>query len=311
MQSRAARAFQRFVLICLISVAMLPGSWAQDKGVFFDSLGIVAAGAKLNKISDQFGFTEGPAVDRSGNIYFTDQPNDRIWIFDTEGHLRLFLDSTGRSNGLYFDPAGNLVACADLRDELWSIGPDKKIRVLLRNYRGKRFNGPNDLWIDKQGGIYFTDPYYQRPYWKRQKPDMPAQRIYYLPARGKKARMLSGALLKPNGIVGSPDGQFLFVADIGAGKTYRFRIIAPGKLGPPELFVQQGADGITLDSAGNLYLAGEGVTVYDSRGIRIAHFPVPAEWTANLCFGGTDRRTLFLTAGNSVYTLRMNTRGVE
>jgi gluconolactonase len=123
-------------------------------------------------------------VDRRGNIFFTDQPNNKIWEYDVKGRLSVYLDSAGRSNGMYFDPKGRLVTCADEQDQLWAIGPHKKVRVLLRDLGGKRLNGPNDLWIDAGGGIYFTDPYYQRPYWTRTQPDLTVEGVYYL-ARGR------------------------------------------------------------------------------------------------------------------------------
>jgi len=143
------------VLFCLLAAF---NTFCQQKDeMIFDSLKVIVAGAKLNKVSSQFSFTEGPATDKKGNIYFTDQPNDKIWKYSVDGKLSMFMDKTGRSNGLYFDHKGNLIACADNKDELWSISPDKKVTVLLSNFQGHRFNGPNDLWIDAAGGIYFTD----------------------------------------------------------------------------------------------------------------------------------------------------------
>lgn len=276
-----------------------------------DSIPVVAPGATVQQVSSQFKFTEGPAVNKRGDIYFTDQPNDQIWKYDTKGKLSLFMDKTGRSNGLYFDAKGNLVSCADNKNELWSISPDKKVTVLLTNYEGHLFNGPNDLWINPAGGIYFTDPYYQRNYWERTKPEIEGQKVYYL-AKGSKAPVVvDDQLQQPNGIVGTPDGKYLFVADIQANKTYKYRINADGSLTGKQLFVPQGSDGMTLDNEGNLYLTGKGVTVYDAAGARIGNIPVTPRWTANVCFGGKDRRTLFITASESVYTLRMKVKGVE
>ena len=212
---------------------------------------------------------------------------------------------------MYFDPGGRLVTCADEQEQLWSIGPDRSVRVLLRDVGGRRLNGPNDLWIDSRGGIYFTDPYYQRPYWVRTHSDLDGEKVYYL-QRGKVQPVVVDAdLRKPNGIVGTPDGHALYVADIGDGKTYRYAIGPHGLLSGRRLFCAQGSDGMTLDEKGNVYLTGDGVTVYDSSGRKIAHIPVPEQWTANLCFGGKDRRTLFITASGAVYVLRMRVRGVE
>lgn len=273
--------------------------------------GLFAADAKLKLVSSQFNFTEGPAVDKAGNVFFTDQPNDRIWKYGTDGTLSLFMEKTGRSNGLYIDKKGNIISCADEKDELWSISPAKKVTVLVTGYQGRRLNGPNDLWIDPKGGMYLTDPYYQRPYWDRKAPDITGERLYYLPAGKKELVMADSNFARPNGIVGTPDGKFLYVADIKANKTYRYAIAKEGLLQDRQVFAEQGSDGITIDSKGNLYLSGNGVTVYNAGGEKIAHIDVPAKWTANLCFGGKGRTDLFITASESVFIFPMRVKGVE
>ncbi len=262
-------------------------------------------------LSKQFVFTEGPAVDAAGNIFFTDQPNNRIWEYDTAGRFSIFLEPAGRSNGMYIDRRGNLIACADEKDQLWSISPAKKITVLLDNIRGRRFNGPNDCWVAPGGGIYFTDPYYQRPYWDRTHTDLDGEKVYYLPPGGKNAVAVASDLAQPNGIVGTPDGKQLYVADIKAGRTWVYRIARDGALQDKRLFVSMGSDGMTLDDRGNLYLTGDGVTVFDRRGKKIDHIHIAAEWTANLCFGGRTRTDLFITASGSVYIVHMPVKGVE
>ena len=272
---------------------------------------LIKPGATLQRVSDQFKFTEGPAVDKKGNIFFTDQPNDKIWKYDTEGKLSVFMDKSGRSNGLYFDAKGNLIACADENNQLWSISPEKKVTVLLDGFNGVRFNGPNDVWIDKRGGMYFTDPYYQRDYWERKKPDMEGQNLYYLAKGTQEAVIVDADFVRPNGIIGSPDGKYLYVADIGADKTYKYQISKDGTLTNRQLFVPQGSDGMTIDNKGNLYITGKGATVYNSLGERIGNIPVPSGWVGNICFGGKDRKTLFITASESVYTLQMQVRGVK
>ncbi|WP_128545334.1 SMP-30/gluconolactonase/LRE family protein [Larkinella soli] len=276
-----------------------------------DSVKVTAPGATPRQISSQFKFTEGPAVDKKGNVFFTDQPNDKIWKYDTDGNLSLFMDKTGRSNGLYFDKKGNIISCADEKDELWSISPKKKVTVLLSGFEGHRLNGPNDLWIDPKGGIYFTDPYYQRDYWDRKKPDIEGQKVYYFGKGKKEAVVVDGDLMQPNGIVGTPDGKNLYVADIRANKTYKYDIQPDGSLTNRRLFVEQGSDGMTLDNQGNLYLSGRGVTVYSPGGQKLQVIPVPSRWVGNICFGGKDRDQLFITASESVYTLQMQVKGVE
>ncbi len=283
----------------------------QAIGQSLDSIKTVAPGAKLVQVSSQFKFTEGPAVNKKGDIYFTDQPNDKIWRYDTDGKLSVYMDKTGRSNGLYFDKKGNLLACADEKNELWSISPKGETTVVLTNVDGHKLNGPNDLWVDPKGGIYFTDPYYQRDYWERKKPDIDGQKVYYLAKGNQEPVMVDGDLKQPNGIVGTPDGKYIYVADIRANRTYKYQINADGSLTNRQLFVEQGSDGMTLDNQGNLYLSGKGVTVYSPSGAKLGNIPVPSRWVGNLCFGGKDRRTLFITASESVYTLQMQVRGVE
>src|ERR1700722_16259491 len=179
--------------LCLI------GGGAMAQAPAFDSGGVVAEGAiRPQLVSRQFSFTEGAAVDRAGNIFFTDQPNNKIWEYTTDGELVLFMDSAGRSNGMYFDPGGRLVTCADEQEQLWSIGPDRQVKILLKDVGGHWLNGAKDLLIDARGGIYFTGPSYQRSYWSRTRPDLDGEKVYYLP-RGKKQPVVVVAdMKKPN-----------------------------------------------------------------------------------------------------------------
>ena len=273
---------------------------------------ILAPGATPRLVSRQFSFTEGPAVDKAGNVFFTDQPNNKIWKYSLDGQLSVFLEQAGRSNGLYFDRKGNLLACADEHNQLWSVTPDGKVTVLLKDVQGRILNGPNDLWLQpKTGGLYFTDPYYQRPYWTRQQPDpaLGGQHVYYLPAGATQPVVADDKLQQPNGIIGTPDGKLLYVADIGANKTYRYQIGPNGQLQNRQLFVEQGSDGMTIDNQGNVYLTGNGVIVYNPAGQKIEQIAIPEKWTANVCFGGKKRDVLFITASGAVYVLPMRVRG--
>jgi gluconolactonase len=269
---------------------------------------IIADGATLQLVSDQFKFAEGPATDKKGNVFFTDQPNNKIWEFDTDGKLSVFMDNAGRSNGMDFDNDGNLISCADENMQLWSIDPKKKVTVLVKDYKGKLLNGPNDVFVTSKGKIYFTDPYYQREYWKRKSPDLDGQKVYYLKGKNNPV-VVCDNLKKPNGIVGTPDGRYLYVADIEGNKTYRFTIEADGSLSDQVLFADQGSDGMTMDNKGNVYLTGKGVTVYDKEGNKIEHIDVPADWTGNITFGGKDKDILFITASQKAYTLKMKVKG--
>lgn len=274
---------------------------------------VIAHGSTLKQLPGEYAFTEGPAVDRDGNVYFTDQPNDRIVKWNAaDGTVEDWLKPAGRSNGTYFDQAGNLIACADGKNELWSISPDKKVTVLLTDFDGKLMNGPNDLWIRPDGGIYFTDPLYARGYWERDKAmQQDGQHVYFLAKGTETPVRVATDLRQPNGIIGTPDGQTLYVADIRARKTYAYDVQADGKLAKKRLFCELGSDGMTLDANGNVYLTGRGVTVFDKTGKQVEHIDVPQGWTANVTFGGKDRKLLFITASKGIYGIKMNVAGAN
>ena len=272
---------------------------------------LVAKNAHPVLLSSEFKFTEGPAADADGNVFFTDQPNDRIMKWSPAAGITEYMKDAGRSNGLYFDRRGNLLSCADEKNELWSIDKNKNVTVLITGYKGRKLNGPNDLWVDPKGGVYITDPYYQRDYWTRTQKEIEQENVYYLTPNRNELRMVMDGFIRPNGIIGTADGGYLYIADIGAGKTYRFNIQPDGSLSEKKLFVEMGSDGLTIDEKGNIYLTGKGVTVFNPAGQQVEHIDIPEDWTANLCFGGKDRKTLFITASKSVYTLQMNVRGVK
>lgn len=266
--------------------------------------------AKLTLASADYSFTEGPAADAKGNVYFTDQPNDRILKWSVDGKISTYLQPCGRSNGLCFDSKGKLWACADEKNELWIIAPSGKKQVVVKEHAGRLLNGPNDVWVRPDGGAYFTDPYYERPYWRRGPKAYNGEYVFYLSPDRTSLTPVATDLVRPNGIIGTPDGKTLYVADIDGHKTYSYRVQPDGTLTGKRLFCELGSDGMTIDNEGNVYLTGQGVTVFDKSGKQIEHIDVPEGWTANICFGGRDRRTLFITASKSVYTLRMRVHGV-
>ncbi len=273
---------------------------------------LIAKNATLKQIAIGYKFTEGPAVDFAGNVYFTDQPNDQILRWSTRGKIEVFMENAGRANGLYVDNEGNLLACADEKNELWKINPtDKKVEVLVKSFEDKKLNGPNDLWVDPKGGIYFTDPFYKRPYWKRTEKEISQENVYYLTPDYQSLKVVATDFIRPNGIIGTADGKKLYVADINGEKTYVFSIQPDGSLSDRKVFAEMGSDGMTLDHKGNLYLTGRGVTVFNKKGKKIGTIKIPQNWTANVTFGGPNLRTLFITAMQSVYTLDMKVRGTR
>ena len=250
---------------------------------------VIAPGAKLEKLAGDLKFAEGPTSDTNGNVFFTDQPNDRILEWSADGKLSTFLQPAGRANGMYFDAKGSLIACADEKNELWAITPGKKVTVLIKDYQGKYLNGPNDVWVAPDGGMYITDPFYKRTWWNHDTMAQDGEQVYYL----------------------SPDGKKLFVADIGADRTYACDIQPDGSLTNKTLFCPKGSDGMTIDERGDLYLCGHGVTVFDKTGRQIERIDVPEPWSANVSFGGKDHQTLFIAASKSLYSIHLIVKGAN
>lgn len=270
---------------------------------------LLKKGAVVEKLAGDFLFTEGPSPDAPGNVYFTDQPNDRIMKWSTDGKLTTFMQPSGRSNGTFFDRNGNLWTCADEKNALWKITPDKTITVVSDVFGEKKFNGPNDLWIAPSGAIYFTDPFYKRKWWTHTEMPQEKECVYYLSPDHKNVTRVIDDLVKPNGIIGTPDGKILYVADIGAKKTWAFDINSDGSVSNKRLFCNLGSDGMTIDTKGNVYLTGNGVTIFDRTGKELGNIPVPEKWTANVCFGDKNRKSLYITASTGLYRIKMNVRG--
>jgi len=272
---------------------------------------IVAEGAELTLAAEGFEFTEGPAVAENGDVYFTDQPNDRIIKWTAEDNsVTDWMSPSGRSNGLYFDQNGDLISCADEKNELWRIDGEKNVTVLVDNFQGKKLGGPNDVWVHPNGSMYFTDPFYKRPWWDYEKPEINERRVYYRDQNGN-VTIADNDFVMPNGIIGNTAGTVLYVADIGDKKTYKYNIQPNGDLTDRVLFCELGSDGMTLDNQGNVYLTGNGVTVFDASGQQIHHIAVPEKWTANVTFGGPDQNILFITAMDAIYTLEMAVNGIR
>jgi len=272
---------------------------------------VLAPGARLEKLAGGFAFTEGPTYDGSGNVFFTDQPNNRIMEWSVDGKLSTFLQPAGRANGMYFDAKGDLIACADEHNELWSIAPDKKVAVLVKDYQGKYLNGPNDVWVAPNGAMYVTDPFFKRKWWDHDTMALTNEEVFYLSPDRKNPARVTDDLKKPNGITGTPDGKKLFVADMGADRTYVYDIQPDGSLTNKALFCAKGSDGMTIDKDGDIYITGHGVTVFDKTGRQIEHIDVPEPWTANVSFGGKDHKTLFITASTSLYSIQLRVKGAN
>lgn len=271
---------------------------------------VVAPGTVAEKLADGFKFTEGATVNAAGEVFFVDQPNNKILRWSREQGLRTFMDPAGRANGMCFAPDGSLLVCADEKMELWSVTPEGTVTVLAKAHADKAFNGPNDVWACPQGGgCYFTDPFYKRPWWTHAEAPQGTQQVYFLP-KGGTPRRVTEDLQQPNGIVGTPDGKQLFVADIKAKKVFAYAIQPDGALAGKRLFCEMGSDGMTLDADGRIYLTNkEGVYVYDPAGVFLGVIKIPEGWSANVCIGGPKKDTLYVTASRGFYAVPLKVKG--
>lgn len=298
------------MLVVALAVAVAAPLGAGEPGKPIPGVGPTG---KVVKLHGNFKFTEGPAADKDGNVYFTDIPDQKIYKVDTKGKLSVFREGSNHANGLMFNAKGELVAC-EMDGAIVALSPDgKERRVLADKYDGKRFNAPNDLVIDKAGGVYFTDPHFRAPTPLPQK----VRGVYYIAADGKVTRVVED-LPAPNGVILSPDEKTLYVIPTLSADMMAYPVEGPGKLGKGRVFcsLQQGkgkkgsgGDGLTVDTKGNLYItSGLGLQVFSPEGKLLGIIAFP-EVPANVTFGGPDRRTLYVTARTSLYTVEMEATG--
>ncbi len=255
-------------------------------------------------MADGFMFTEGPAVDFEGNVYFSDVRASIIYMWSVDGALSTFRENTEKANGLYFDAEGNLIACAGGARSVVSYDSDGEVTTIADTFEGKRLNMPNDLWVAPSGGIYFTDPNYSS-----NEMEVDGEHVYYItPDRQNMIKVIDN-LVKPNGIVGNPLTGAVYVVDSRQQKTFAYTIESDGTLSGERLFAEEGRDGMTVDITGNVYITSrEGVSVYSSNGERLGVIEF-SESTTNVCIGGTDHRTLFITTGSSLYSIPLKNQG--
>ncbi len=267
---------------------------------------IVAPDAEVTEIASGYSFTEGGARDSEGNVYFTDIPNNRVHFWDVQSNtVSLFLEDSQGANGCWIDEEGNLIVAQGRGRQISKINADGKREVLVDNYMGKKFNSPNDLWIDEDGGIYFSDPRYGQ---NREDMELDGEQVFYLSPDGKNLTQVTDDLVRPNGLIGSLDGKILYIADHGGGKTYAYDMGENGSLTNKRLYAPEGSDGVTIDEKGNIYLTTDAVKVYRPDGSFLQEIKVPKR-PSNVCFGGKNGKTLFITARQSVYSLAMQVHG--
>ena len=268
--------------------------------------------AKLRKVAGGFGFTEGPVWDPNGYLFVSDEEQNKIFRVFPDGRQAAVFE-TGDPDGSTLDRNHRLITTASVLRAIVEVQPDGSYRVLADKYEGKRFNSPNDVVLRPDGALYFTDPTLDLP--KGQQQEIPFQGVYRLGADGS-VRLLTQDLVQPNGLAFSPDGLRLYIDD---SKTREIRIydvgssgeLTNGRLfgkeeGPPRSGVP---DGMKVDRKGNLFVTGPlGIWVWDASGNHLGTIVVP-EQPANLAWGDSDFRTLYITATTSVYQLRTKARG--
>lgn len=296
------------LLLTIVSVlvfAQPPQRFVQSEPVQRE--GFVAPGAELVQY-DGFISAEGPAVDKDGRIYFSDQLGDKIYVWDEEKGCSLWLEGVSRANGMMFDKQERLIACTELRNELGYFDKEtKEYHVIASGYNGKLLNAPNDVWVT-DNGYYITDPYWQRDFWPQdRKEEQDVKGVYFVSLKGEIKRVIDDFRV-PNGIYGAPDGKTLYVADMGNRQTWKYTMQPNGDLTDKTLAAPSGSDGMSMDNQGNIYLTSRRVLVYSPEGELMHEIVVPGSPT-NVTFGGKNRDVLFITAWTSVYTLKMSVKG--
>ncbi len=301
-------------LLPAAAALLLAASGAPRAGEGNQPIPGVGPAGKIVKLHTGFKFTEGPAADRDGNVYFTDIPNEKIHKVDSKGKLSVFRDGSNHANGLMVSSKAEIIAC-EMDGRVVAISPDgTRVRVIADKHDSKRFNAPNDLVIDQQGGVYFTDPGFRAP------DPLPQGKtaVYYVSPDGKVTRLIDD-LPNPNGVILSPDEKTLYVIPTGQAEMMAYPVEAPGKIGKGKVFctLKQpskakkpgGGDGLTVDTKGNLYITSAlGLQVFDPSGKALGIIAFP-EQPANVTFGGPDLRTLYVTARTSLYTVPMEATG--
>ncbi|MEX0964474.1 MAG: SMP-30/gluconolactonase/LRE family protein [Pseudohongiellaceae bacterium] len=264
---------------------------------------LIADAAEVIEVQGGFGFLEGPVSDAVGNLYFTDIDNNRLHKLAPTGDLSSFHEPSNRANGLTLDLDGGLLICEQAAQRLVKMDSNGNISVIADGYQGNPFNSPNDAWVHPNGSIYMTDPRYQYPQGSLAQDGEYVYRIS--PERNEVTAVITD-IPKPNGVVGTEDGQTLYVASTELRKVFRYDINADGRVSNRTEFADQGSDGMTLDEYGNVYLTWVGgVSIRNPAGEQIEFISTP-QMPANVGFGGRDGRTLFMTARTSLYSLRMN-----
>ena len=266
----------------------------------------------LTRVAGGFGFTEGPVWDESGFLYVSDEEQNKIDRLTLDGHKQEVI-SLGDPDGNTYDRQLRLIDCASVLRAIIAVTPGGKYTVLADRYEGKKLNSPNDVVIGPDGAIYFTDPTLDLV--KGEQQEIPFQGVYRLDDKGS-VRLLTKDLSQPNGLAFSPDGKHFYVDDSEQRNIRMYDVAPDGSLSNGRVFGEEPGgpndgvpDGIKVDRGGNLFVTGpKGIWVWDAQGHHLGTIEMP-EQPANLTWGDSDYKTLYITATTSVYRLRSRTRG--
>ncbi|MFK8110658.1 MAG: SMP-30/gluconolactonase/LRE family protein [Rubripirellula sp.] len=298
-------------LAVLLSVTLSAGYLAAQDSPGASSIMPVGA---IETVHTGFDFTEGPAWDPKGNLYFTDIPNTTIHRLTADDKLSKFTADSKHSNGLLIAADGRMLACQMDGQVVSHDIATGESKILAEKFAGKRFNAPNDLIIDKVGGIYFTDPLFRAPEPLPQE----IQAVYYIAANGGVTRVTEH-IAAPNGIGLSPDGKRLYVIPSKQAEMLVYNVDEPGKLSngrtlcrvkQPEGATNTGGDGMVVDVKGNLYITTHlGVEIFSSEGKHLGLVTFP-EQPANVTLAGPERKTMYVTARTGLYRVKMPIAGL-
>jgi len=298
---------------CLIVLAALPGPQLQSPPASTTEVKAVATVA----------FTEGPTVDAEGNVYFSEIFSGRILRFTPGKSVSVFREKSNRSNGLIFDEQWRLVACEAEPPRVTRTDMTTRVtEVLADSYEGRPLVGPNDVTLDSMGRLYFTD--------------MPGGAVYRIDPDRRLTRILSApAIQRPNGIVISPDDRVLYLveanqAEGGARMIRAYELAKDGSVSDMRVhfnfYPGRSADGLAIDTQGNIYAAAglnrrrgtsetldtrPGIHVISPEGRLVRYYPILEDTVTNCAFGGPDMKTLYVTAGKTLFEIRTDISGTR
>jgi gluconolactonase len=282
---------------------------AQSQGIS----GVLAAGSEPEIVREGFTFTEGPVGTADGGLYFSDiREPSKTYHMDPDRRITMVREKTNGTNGLALMKNGDLLGAEGDGKRISKRGRDGQVTTVTEGIPGMPLLAPNDLIVDAKGGIYFTDP--------GPRPVVPGRKSYgyYLPAVSKQPMVVDDTIARPNGLTLTVNGKTLIVDDTIGDTVFAFEVQANGSVKNKRAFAklhdtpaggESGADGLCLDRADRVYITTfSGIQVFDSSGQYLGTIKVDRQ-PANLAFSGPDKRTLYITAREGLYRLRMLSQG--